>query len=67
MQKVMKEKAITMLNDGTVKKVIGWKKGEFAYNKSTSSDAPWGAVKRLDKYEMGVLSTLYIVFTLKMN
>jgi len=41
------------------------KKGEFAYNKSTSSDAPWGAVKRLDKYEMGVLSTLYIVFSLK--
>ena len=43
------------------------KKGEFAYNKSTSSDAPWGAVKRLDKYEMGVLSTLYIVFALKMD
>lgn len=38
------------------------KKGEFAYNKSTSSDAPWGAVKRLDRYEKGVLSTLYIVF-----
>lgn len=36
--------------------------GEFAYNKSTSSDAPWGAVKRLDHYEKGVLSTLYIVF-----
>ena len=43
------------------------KKGEFAYNKSTSSDAPWGAVKRLDRYEMGVLSTLYIVFALKEN
>ena len=38
------------------------KKGEFAYNKSYSSDYPWGAVKRLDNYEMGVLSTLYIVF-----
>ena len=36
--------------------------GEFAYNKSTSSDAPWGAIKRLDRYESGVLSTLYIVF-----
>lgn len=36
--------------------------GEFAYNKSTSSEAPWGAVKRLDCYEKGVLSTLYIVF-----
>ena len=38
------------------------RKGEFAYNKSTSGDAPWGAVKRLDRYEKGVLSTLYIVF-----
>ena len=38
------------------------KKGEFAYNKSYSSDYPWGAVKRLENYEMGVLSTLYIVF-----
>ena len=38
------------------------RKGEFAYNKSTSSDAPWGAIKRLDRYENGVLSTLYIVF-----
>ena len=38
------------------------KNGEFAYNKSTSSDAPWGAIKRLDRYDMGVLSTLYIVF-----
>lgn len=36
--------------------------GEFAYNKSTSNDAPWGAIKRLDKYKNGVLSTLYIVF-----
>ena len=43
------------------------KKGEFAYNKSTSSDAPWGAIKRLDRYENGVLSTLYIVFALKEN
>lgn len=39
--------------------------GEFAYNKSTSNDAPWGAVKRLDRYENGVLSTLYIVFRIK--
>ena len=43
------------------------KKGEFAYNKSTSSDAPWGAVKRLDRYENGVLSTLYIVFAINEN
>lgn len=39
--------------------------GEFAYNKSTSTDAPWGAIKRLDKYENGVLSTLYIVFKIR--
>lgn len=38
------------------------KRGEFAYNKSYSSDYPWGAVKRLDNYEKGVLSPLYIVF-----
>ena len=37
-------------------------KGEFAYNKSTSSDSPWGAVKRLERYEKGCVSTLYIVF-----
>lgn len=41
------------------------KKGEFAYNKSTSTDAPWGAIKRLDRYENGVLSTIYIVFAIK--
>lgn len=39
--------------------------GEFAYNKSTSNDAPWGAVKRLDRYEKGVVSTLYIVFGIR--
>ena len=41
--------------------------GEFAYIKSTSTDAPWGAIKRLDRYENGVLSTLYIVFGIKEN
>ena len=39
------------------------KKGEFAYNKSTSSDSPWGAIKRLERYEKGCVSTLYIVFS----
>ena len=39
-------------------------KGEFAYNKSTSDGFPFGAVKRLDLYEKGVLSTLYIVFSI---
>lgn len=38
------------------------RKGEFAYNKSTSMDAPWGAIKRLEHYDNGVLSTLYIMF-----
>jgi type I restriction enzyme S subunit len=41
------------------------KKGEFAYNKSYSEGFPFGAVKRLDRYENGVLSTLYIVFAPK--
>ncbi|WP_252246919.1 restriction endonuclease subunit S [Clostridium sp. ZBS4] len=36
--------------------------GEFAYNKSYSNGYPWGAIKRLDKYNMGVLSSLYICF-----
>ena len=39
-------------------------RGEFAYNKSTSSDSPWGAIKRLTEYEKGCLSTLYICFGL---
>lgn len=38
--------------------------GEFAYNKSTSDGYPFGAVKRLDRYDKGVLSTLYIVFSI---
>ena len=37
-------------------------KGDFAYNKSYSGDYPWGTVKRLDKYDEGVLSSLYICF-----
>lgn len=37
------------------------KNGEFAYNKSSSDGYPFGAVKRLDRYKMGVLSTLYII------
>lgn len=41
------------------------KNGEFAYNKSSSDGYPFGTIKRLDLYEMGVLSTLYIVFAIK--
>ena len=37
-------------------------KGEFAYNKSTSVNAKWGTIKRLDNYKNGALSTLYIIF-----
>ena len=37
-------------------------KGEFAYNRSYSAGYNWGAVKRLDNYDEGVLSTLYICF-----
>lgn len=40
------------------------KRGEFAYNKSYSNGYPFGSVKRLDKYEEGALSTLYILFSL---
>ncbi|WP_400252313.1 restriction endonuclease subunit S [Methanobrevibacter smithii] len=44
-------------------------KGEFAYNKSYSNGYPFGAVKRLDDYENGAISTLYICFNTndKMN
>lgn len=40
------------------------KNGEFAYNKSYSDGFPFGSVKRLDRYAMGVLSTLYIIFSI---
>ncbi len=43
------------------------KKGEFAYNKSYSSDYPWGAIKRLDNYDQGALSSLYICFAPQNN
>jgi type I restriction enzyme S subunit len=43
------------------------KKGEFAYNRSSAKGYPYGATKRLDRYEKGVLSTLYLCFALKPN
>ena len=43
------------------------KNGEFAYNKSYSNGYPFGSIKRLDKYDMGALSTLYIIFGIKDN
>ena len=39
-------------------------KGEYAYNKSYSSGYPMGAIKRLKLYDKGVVSTLYICFSL---
>ena len=40
------------------------KNGEFAYNKSYSVGYDFGSIKRLDRYPMGALSTLYICFAL---
>lgn len=39
-------------------------KGEFAYNKSYSVGFDFGSIKRLEKYDQGALSTLYICFAL---
>ena len=38
--------------------------GEYAYNKSYSVGYDFGSIKRLEKYDMGALSTLYICFAL---
>ncbi|MEW8061494.1 MAG: restriction endonuclease subunit S [Candidatus Thiodiazotropha sp.] len=40
------------------------KKGEFAYNRSAMRGYPYGSIKRLDAYPKGVLSTLYLCFSL---
>lgn len=40
------------------------KRGEFAYNRSSMQGYPYGAIKRLDDYPEGVLSTLYTCFGL---
>ncbi len=37
-------------------------KDDFAYNKSYSKGYPMGAIKRLKRYDKGVVSTLYICF-----
>ena len=41
------------------------KEGEYAYNKSYSVGYDFGSIKRLDRYPLGALSTLYICFALK--
>lgn len=40
-------------------------KGDFAYNKSYSNGYPFGAIKRLTRYEVGIVSPLYICFQIK--
>ena len=37
-------------------------RGEFAYNRSSAKGYPYGAIKRLDNYDSGVVSTLYLCF-----
>ncbi len=49
----------------SAKDVTGYyllQRGDFAYNKSYSKGYPMGAIKRLNRYENGVVSTLYICF-----
>jgi len=41
------------------------RKGQFAYNKSYSNGYPMGAIKRLNRYEDAVVTTLYICFEIK--
>lgn len=40
-------------------------KGDFAYNKSYSNGYPFGAIKRLTRYKVGIVSPLYICFRIK--
>jgi type I restriction enzyme S subunit len=40
-------------------------RGEFAYNRSSSLGFPYGALKRLDRYDAGVVSTLYLCFRIR--
>jgi len=39
-------------------------RGEFSYNRSYSAGYPYGAIKRLDKYGEGIVSSLYLCFAL---
>ncbi|WP_417442479.1 restriction endonuclease subunit S [Idiomarina abyssalis] len=41
------------------------RRGQFAYNKSYSNGYPMGAIKRLNRYEMAVVTTLYICFEIQ--
>ncbi|WP_081746790.1 restriction endonuclease subunit S [Arthrobacter sp. H5] len=42
-------------------------RGDFAYNRSSSAGHPFGAIRRLDRYDRGVISTLYLCFRLQEN
>ena len=41
-------------------------KGDFGYNRSYSKGYPTGAIKRLDRYDFAIVSTLYICFRFKL-
>lgn len=43
------------------------RKGQFAYNKSYSNGYPMGAIKRLNRYEDAVVTSLYICFEVIKN
>lgn len=40
---------------------------DFAYNKSYSNGYPFGAIKRLTRYDAGIVSPLYICFRVNSN
>lgn len=40
-------------------------RNDFAYNKSYSKGYPFGAIKRLKRYDLGIVSPLYICFRIK--
>src|SRR3989339_113858 len=47
---------------GNLSKYFFLYRGDFAYNRSYSVGYPMGAIKRLNLYEKGIVSSLYICF-----
>jgi type I restriction enzyme S subunit len=43
------------------------RRDDFAYNKSYSSGYPFGAIKRLTRYDVGIVSPLYICFQISVK
>ena len=41
------------------------RQGEYAYNRSPSNDYPFGSIKRLELYNEGTVSPLYLCFAIK--